>query len=368
MPKVVFRADASYVIGSGHVVRCAALAHQLLGLGWDVTFLCRSDLPGNFNRWTEAQGFRLIPLPGASGNQIHGGYSDWFGVPVQREIEQVRTAIDGIGGADWLVVDHYASNWEWERALKAVVGKTLVIDDLADRQHDCNVLLDQNYCKNLESRYHNLVPVGCVCLLGPHYALLRPEFAALAELTRSFVMPPRRVLTFFGGADTNSLTGMAVEALRMLKQDIPALEADIVMGAANRHQPDLIERYSGIEWLRLHTQVTNMAELMHKADFSIGAGGGTLWERCLLGLPSVVVVASDNQRESCEALASAGAIHLVGAAANCTATAIADATRGLLHKPGLLAAMSQAARGLMSGWGPHKVRDALVSMTEPGLQ
>lgn len=361
--KVVFRADASYAIGSGHVVRCATLARQLRDLEWDVTFLCRGDLPGNFNSWIEAQGFNLITLPGGAGEQVHGGYDDWLGVSMQSEIEQACAAIDRIGCADWLVVDHYAINREWETALKAVASKTLVLDDLADRRHNCDLLLDQNYCRGFEVRYKDLVPTECVQLLGPTYALLRPEFASLAKSKRALSEPPRSVLAFFGGTDPCGLSGIAIEALRMLKQNIPALEADIVMGAANQHQRGLVERYSELEWLRLHGQVSNLAELMRNADLALGAGGGTLWERCLLGLPSVVAVASDNQRESCEALAAAGAICLIGPAYACTAASISDAAHELLNRSDLLVTMSQAARTIMVGWRPYKVRDAMISLT-----
>ena len=360
MSRAVFRVDASCVIGSGHVVRCATLAEQLRCSGWDVRFICR-DLPGNFNHWLAERGFDVQVLPAPSNADGGSGYKAWLGVPMEIEIAQALAALHEGGAVDWLVVDHYALGSSWERTLRGVAGKVLALDDLADREHDCDMLLDQNYSRNYSLRYQDLVPPHCIRLLGPDYALLRSEFHAYAHFERTLDQPPRRILVFFGGADSAGLSGLALEALLTLKNEFPVLEADVVLGAANQSGSALLEKYAGKAWLRLHVYVSNMAELMCQADCAIGAGGGTLWERCLLALPSVVVIAADNQKDSCEALADTGAIYLIGAAVACTTDAIAAAIRHVLSDPDRRAALSQAARAIMRDWAPNMVRDAMIA-------
>ena len=211
--------------------------------------------------------------------------------------------------ADWLVIDHYALDSRWHSVMRGHTGRIAVIDDLADRLHDCDLLLDQNDITGAEARYRDLVPTHCRLLLGPHYALLRPEFAkwrARAPRQRKSV---RRLLVFFGGSDASNYTGAAIEALDHLSFPF---EADIVVGGSNKARNKIADACQARTNLRFHCQIDNMAEIMTHADLAIGAGGTTVWERMCLGLPSIVVAIERNQVSIAQDLAHFGHICYLG--------------------------------------------------------
>jgi UDP-2,4-diacetamido-2,4,6-trideoxy-beta-L-altropyranose hydrolase len=213
-------------------------------------------------------------------------------------------------GVDWLVVDHYKLDVIWERMLRPYARKLVVIDDLADRYHDCDLLLDQNYYRDLGRRYQGLVPEECVTLLGPSYVLLRPEFANARQRLRTRNGSVRRILIFFGGSDPTNQTQKAVEALRLLERH--DIEVDVVVGSANPNRNAIQALCAGIPNVVFHCQVSNMAELILDADLGIGAGGAAMWERCCLGLPTITVVFAANQERTTEDVAEIGAIEYLG--------------------------------------------------------
>ena len=249
----------------------------------------------------------------------------------------------------WLIVDHYALDKRWEGQMRPFTGKIMVIDDLADRPHDCDLLLDQNLYKGMERRYEGLVPDHCERLLGPRYALLRPEFAAARRTLRHRDGRVRRILVFFGGSDLSNETAKALEAIRLLNRSDIAV--DVVVGASNAKGDMIREICQRMPNTCFHLQVENMAELMALADLAIGAGGTTTWERCYLGLPTIVLVLADNQREVAEAMSAAGAIRNVGWHADVTSTGLAEALRMAMASPDFLNAMSERCFAIMGGPG-----------------
>jgi len=321
MINVAFRTDASLQIGTGHVMRCLTLANALLAAGIQCHFICRAH-PGNLIEQIRQLGFPVsvlpapaipeVPLidgPGVSSQLIHAA---WLGVDWSTDSEQTKVCM-GDTVVDLLIVDHYALDTRWEQAVRPLCRKLMVIDDLADRSHDCDLLLDQNLGRDTYD-YSQLVPEGCTVLAGPLYALLRPEFADLREdsLRRRITPQLKHLLITMGGVDQADATGKVLEAL--LKCSLPAdMRITVVMGS---HAPWL-ERVQSLakqmpQATEVKVNVNNMAELMAASDFAIGAAGSTSWERCCLGLPSIIGVQAANQQLIGNALEGAGAAKAFG--------------------------------------------------------
>jgi UDP-2,4-diacetamido-2,4,6-trideoxy-beta-L-altropyranose hydrolase len=338
MTPILIRCDASLSIGSGHVMRCRTLARELQRRGARVTFLCRRQ-PGDLISLLE-QEFPVLALPelplaatqASDGQSLQSRelYGAWLGCSQDQDAADCLQALAQahIHTANWLVVDHYGLDASWETQLLAGLAaepepRLLVIDDLADRPHRADLLLDQNFFgPETETRYAGLVPEQCRQLLGPHYALLGPEYAQLHPL-----VPPRtelrRVLVFFGGVDPANLTGRALEAL--LAPELDHLAVDVVLGLQSPYRKAVAELVARRPHTTLHDPLPSLAGLIARADLAIGAGGATTWERASLGLPSLVVAIADNQMPFAVAMDDAGQIRLLGSAATATVEKICEA-------------------------------------------
>lgn len=307
---VIFRADASLTMGAGHVMRCLTLADGLKARGPECVFICREH-PGNLLDMIRARGFAAHALPmGGEGDSVEGSpaHAAWLGATREADAEQCLALLDG-RAIDWLVVDHYALDARWERRLRPACRKLMVIDDLADRPHDCDLLLDQNLGRRPED-YADRVPGHCRILAGPVYALLRPEFAALREYSLARRAAPRleRLLISLGGVDKDNVTGRVLEALKdCVLTD--GLRITVVMGARAPWIEEVRSLARGMPWAtEVRVDVNDMAGLMADSDLAIGAAGGTAWERACLGLPCLLLVLADNQRPGAEALGVAGGV------------------------------------------------------------
>lgn len=321
MTRILIRCDASLLMGSGHVMRCRTLARELQRRGAEVTFLCRRQ-PGDLIKLLK-QEFAVLPLPeqplaacdGLDGRDLYGA---WLGCSQEHDAVDCLLALSeaGIASASWLVADHYGLDVCWEaRLLDGLAGadappKLLVIDDLADRFHQAELLLDQNFFGEATfQRYQQLVPPHCHQLLGPHYALLGKEYAQLHSL-----VPPRtelrRVLVYFGGIDPANLTGRSLEAL--LDPSLAGLAVDVVLGLQSPHRQAVEELVASRRDTTLHGPISSLAGLIARADLAIGAGGITTWERLCLKLPSIVVPLSHNQIAHSLALNKERLIHCLG--------------------------------------------------------
>ncbi|MFZ5547955.1 MAG: UDP-2,4-diacetamido-2,4,6-trideoxy-beta-L-altropyranose hydrolase [Pseudomonadota bacterium] len=309
--KVVFRVDASERIGSGHLVRCATLAGALRVRGADVLFLCRA-LPGAWGDWLDRQGLRWRDLGPAAGSLAPRAgdppHAHWLGVTWESDAADTARALGG-ERQDWLVVDHYALDARWEQALRPHAQRLLAIDDLADRSHDVDVLLDLNLHADMASRYAGRVPAGTRPLLGPRFALLRPAFATARAGLAARGQAVQRVLVFFGGVDAANSTGRVLEALDGLRESgVASFSVDAVIGALHPAREALQAFCAERSGWACHVQTERMAELMAAADLAIGAGGGATWERCALGVPTLAVAQADNQVEQVAAAARAGVL------------------------------------------------------------
>jgi UDP-2,4-diacetamido-2,4,6-trideoxy-beta-L-altropyranose hydrolase len=273
----------------------------------------------------------------------------WSGIDWKIDAKNTLEVLTGMPKLAWLLVDHYALDTRWEQQMRPFTDKIMVIDDLADRPHDCDLLLDQNQYEGLERRYDGLVPDRCERLLGPRYALLRPEFAAARKTLRHRDGRVRRIFVFFGGSDLSNETAKALEAIRLLNRT--EIVVDVVVGASNPKGDQIREICQGMPNTCFHLQVGNIAELMALADLAIGAGGTTTWERCCLGLPTLALVLADNQREIVEAMSAAGAMRNVGWHADVTSLGLAEVLRMALASPDHLKAMSERSFAIMGGRG-----------------
>lgn len=315
--KVVFRADASLQIGTGHVMRCLTLADELSRQGHECCFVCRAH-PGHLGDLIKSKGYDLTLLPIVPvGAELHSGtgtpddYAQWLGATWQEDARQTLEAIAG-QKPDSLVVDHYALDARWEGVVASAVGNIMVIDDLANRPHECRFLLDQNLGR-VHSDYDGLLPEDSQRLIGPRYALLRPEFSELRERSLKRRQKPKlkRILISLGGVDRTNVTGQVLDALAesALPHDT---ELDIVMGATAPYLDDVRLQTAGLPFnATVNVNVKDIAERMCLADLSIGAAGSTSWERCCMGLPSITVVLAENQRLIGKALAESGGAFLV---------------------------------------------------------
>ena len=294
--KDCFRVDASIQMGSGHVMRCLCLGEALKKQGADVLFISRA-LPGNLNDLVRQKGFALEELEFIPNqfNKNKLSHASWLGESWDRDASQTIEILKKMGSFDWLVMDHYALDIHWQFLVRPYINKLMVIDDLADRSHDCDLLLDQNLIPDLKTRYQQLVPQTCKQLLGPQYALLREEFRIARETLEERDGYVRRILVYFGAVDPLQLTLKAMDSIRALNK--AALIVDVVVGKANPLSEAIKNRCS-VYGFYFYEQMDNMALLMAQADLAIGAGGTTTWERCCLGLPSIVSVVAENQRES----------------------------------------------------------------------
>ena len=340
-------------------MRCLALARALKVVGAEVLFVCR-DYPGHLNDYLVEQGFTVARLPVDSGtprpNTNALSRRDHSGsIETSQEVDAMLTtgAIENSGKADWLVVDHYALEGRFEAAVRPVTRCVMVVDDLADRQHQCDLLLDPNDYPDRDHRYDLLVPKTCHRLLGPAYALLRPEFLAERATLPKRAGSVRRILIFFGGGDPGNETKKALNAFLALgRSDI---DLDVVVGAANRHRGEIARICAAHSNLHYFCQLPNIARLMAAADLAVGGGGVALLERCALSLPSIVLSLAANQLAGCKALARRGGAFFLGEASTTSASQITGALELALGAPDLLQHMAQQAGVVTDGRGASRV-------------
>ncbi len=332
--KIAFRTDASLQIGSGHVMRCLTLADALKAQGADCHFISRAH-PGHLHEVIHQRGYKVNSLVApvqpaqaaiknivneASIPQQEPPHAAWLGSTWQADAQETSAILTNLQ-PDWLVVDHYALDQRWEETLAPHYRKLLVIDDLADRSHRCDLLLDQNLGRQPQD-YAALVPAHCQLLIGPRFALLRPEFAALRpySLQRRHALPAlRHLLITMGGVDQPNATGQVLQALKTCT--LPAdCRITVVMGPTAPWLQNVRELAAQMPWpTEVVVNINDMAQRMADSDLAIGAAGSTSWERCCLGLPTLMVVLAENQEEAAVHLQHAGA-------ANCLEFS------GLLHQ------------------------------------
>lgn len=362
---VVFRADASLLIGTGHVMRCLTLADALTAKGAKCLFISRAH-DGNLIESIRSRGYAASALPIAqeaeahprdSGLEVeepHPAHADWLGATQMQDAEACASILVA-QRPDWLIVDHYALDLQWERTMASHCNQLMVIDDLADRPHACDLLLDQTFGRDAAD-YRFLVPADCRLLCGSQYALLRPEFAALRpySLQRRAQPALRELLITMGGVDKINATGQVLQALRTCP--LPAdCRITVVMGATAPWLNGVRIQARDMPWpTKVLVGVRNMAQLMADSDLAIGAAGATSWERCCLGLPTIMLVLAENQRRVAQVLAQSGAVGLIDMGSG-TMTQLNATLSPLIDDRARLFEMSRCAASVVDGLGINAV-------------
>lgn len=345
MPTAIFRADASPIIGSGHVMRCFALAKALSEAGWQCHFASVDTVQNCISKFT-AGAFNCIDLPKDISNQpaaLQHAFPD---------------------GVELLVIDQYDLDITFEMGCRSWADRIFVIDDLANRVHDADILLDQTHGRRSKD-YRDLVPKHCAIYTGTRYALLQPEFLsartdALARRDESN-HKIKHILVILGATDPDGVTSTILDGIR--KSDIDTTVAVILGSWASSPKTIAMAQTRSLE-IRKSVSAVEIVELMSKADLAFGAGGTTSWERCCLGLPALAVTMSDNQHAANCTLDQVGAIKHLGLSDVIDSSLIAKQIENLIEHPEQLQNMSEAARRICDGRGTSRI---LLSLAESTL-
>lgn len=357
--KVVFRCDASIQIGTGHVMRCLTLADALTTKGADCHFVCRKH-EGHLLEMIKQHGYKAYDLSfedyegNSSASGIKFPHANWLGASQQEDAQQCIDIIKPIQ-PEWLIVDHYAIDISWEKTLRPYCKKLMVIDDLADRGHDCDILLDQTFGRHTQD-YLDWVPKNCQVLCGSKYALLRPEFAQWRDysLERRKEGQLKHLLINLGGVDKDNITTQILKGLK--NSSLPEYcKITVVMGSTAPWIESVKAQAEALSWkTQVKSGVNNMAELMANSDLAIGAAGSTSWERCCLGIPTIMLVLAENQRQISSNLQNANSVYPISLESDLESdleSMIVNAVRYFTEIQGVLEEMSGNASRILDGRG-----------------
>ncbi len=346
--KVIFRVDASLKMGTGHVMRCLTLAQALKENGTNVEFICRKH-EGNLIGKIHSGGFNVYELEVFEETEFDTrlAHSHWLGATQQQDADDCINILKAVK-LDWLIVDHYALDEQWQKRLKPYCEKLMVIDDLADRKHQCDILLDQTFGRQQED-YLTFTPKDCELLLGSQYALLRPEFSKWREYSLERRSKPefKQLLINMGGVDVDNVTEKVLDELKIcsLSNDI---KITVVMGGSAPYLESVKSKVITLTCkIEVKVDVGNMAEIMSNSDIAIGAAGSTTWERCCLGLPTIQIVIAKNQQFLAETLACRNIVKLV--------KEVKETTCLLENSSKWMKGVSNSALEICDGMGTYKV-------------
>jgi UDP-2,4-diacetamido-2,4,6-trideoxy-beta-L-altropyranose hydrolase len=355
--KIIIRTDASVQIGSGHVMRCLTLAEELKSRGCQIEFICQKQAGDLIELIQTRYQYPVHKID--FDEDLHTKDPDQHTEHWINDANKVEAILlESKEVVDLLIVDKYAIDIQWEKAIKRCVKKIMVIDDLANRRHDCDILLDQNFYLK-QNRYKGLLPKKCRQLIGLDYLLLRKEFIEAHRNLSRTRKEIRKILVFFGASDISNITGKTLAAIKELKDK--NLYVDVVTGAGNRHREELLKTISEMPGTNLHIQIENMAMLMASADLFIGAGGSVTWERCFLNLPGIVVTLADNQVQAAKDQEKKGIIYYLGNSTDVYQIDILNAIQFSINNPQVFETISKKSRNLIDGEGTYKVAEILIN-------
>jgi len=331
------------------------LAEELRKAGANVQFIARSH-EGSLNGLIQDKGFVLYEMPAGqqaqSSIESSSPYDAWLGISREQDAQDSIACLKKLT-VDWLIVDHYALDEKWEKLVRPYVKNIMAIDDLAQRQHECDLLLDQNMVGDMHIRYKHKTPERCTLLLGPQYALVRPEFNRMRResIYRRAKPKMERLLVFLGGSDSENETSKVIQGVKFAKR--AWRQVDVVVGKSFPELTALRLALNSMPVARLHIQTSEMARLMLDADLAVMAGGSVTWEKCTLGLPSIVVIQGDNQYPIATKMHDLGAQLTVGRGSDMTPEAYALRLDSILPKD--LTAMTKSAQAICDGSGSSSV-------------
>ena len=361
--KIAFRVDASARIGVGHLARCLTLARRLTALGVSVEFYCRKTDQYSYSQLLTAT-HRVIFLEDQHrSEELVAGHQSpeivWTPHDQEADAIAVIKALGGCASYDWLIADHYGLDICWEKKVGVVAKRLMVIDDLANREHDCDLLLDQGYYGDQGNRYSPLIPDKCRVALGPGYALLSQRYSLLRrERLRHSGIPSshRSILVCFGGTDQKNLYQLVIEAFRSANLENVRLE--VVLGGSTRHVDYFRRQTQFDESILILHQRTSLAELMAQASLFVGGIGHTTWERCCLGVPALGISLAQNQEQLAERLNRAGVLSWIGTRETITCSTLLKQLE-LFFQKGSSDAERESLYGLVDGKGASRILTAL---------
>lgn len=342
---IFVRTDSSVDIGLGHVMRCLTLAEELCKRGATVNFICR-DLPGNICHLIKQKGFKT----GLLYNKFIDQETDAMQTKAELNDSEMR--------ADWIIADHYFLSKEWENMIRPIAKKIMVIDDFNNRYHNCDLLLNQNLSQDIGSSYDGFIPDNCQKLLGPTYSLLRPEFLHASHEFKRHIKEAKRLLVFFGGSDPTNETSKTLLAIQML--NMPDIETIVIIGTSNPFRAEIERLALQIKGVTCYFNPENIAELMAASDICIGAGGSSTWERCCMGLPSIVISVAENQRRVIEDIGRQGIVVDMGCQDKINEFDLKNEIENLIKDIDKRRMMSVKSKGLVDGKGSNRVADIML--------
>ncbi len=328
----VIRADASPDIGGGHIMRCLALAEVLIRQGWSVALACSPE---------------TVPTISA----LNISDLDLFVLDnPKNEAADLRNRWPS--GIDWLIVDHYHRDSKFEESCRPWAKNILVIDDLVNRPHDCDLLINPNLSVT-ENDYKNLAPLRCRYLFGPNYALLRSEFSKIRPTTiAKRTHDLKQILVSFGLTDPINASAKIVQSISVSGLDLSVL---VLATDTSPFKDQIVATTSKLADGTVIFNSTDMANHLVHCDLVIGAAGSSSWERCCLGVPSILVHIADNQIQVARALSEAGAVLYLGAADSLSDSYFAAQLQELKQQPEILESLSKAAYRICDGRGSYRV-------------
>jgi UDP-2,4-diacetamido-2,4,6-trideoxy-beta-L-altropyranose hydrolase len=337
---LLIRADASVAIGTGHVMRCLALAQAWQDAGGRVTFVMAESTPTIEER-LRGEGVGLVRIDGVVGSDFD---SEQF------------VALARSHGPKWVVVDGYEFGSVYQRALKNERLKVLLVDDNgASEAYKTDIVLNQNIHAQ-ECLYKNR-EANTRLLLGTKYALLRREFVS-AKKAREIPSIGRKLLVTMGGSDPDNVTRRVMEAIEQVA--VEDLEVIAVAGGSNPHLASLAGSVANSRHsCRILSNVTNMQELISWADLAISAAGTACWEYCALSLPAVLVAVAENQIANARALHAVGAATLVSGGSRFVVDEMVQRITHLANSASERQSLSRTASTLVDGGGASRVVSVL---------
>ncbi len=361
LTNIAIRVDASTRMGTGHVMRCLTLAKKLQQQNCQIVFLCKQH-QGNLIAFIVEQGFTVLSLSAPIEN-IEQEVDDrkWLGCSYQQDALEVKQALKYHPWLDWLIVDHYSLDRHWQKLIKPLANKIMVIDDLANRAHYCDLLLDQTLNRRKQD-YQRLVPKNCQLLLGADFMLLRDEFSQLrplAKIKRVNTKSIENVLISMGGTDPDNISEQIIYALITIKNSQPSLTIQVVISPMSTYLEQLKSFSHQYDWIKIIVKPKSMAKLMLEADIAIGSAGATAWERCCLGLPTLTIVSAKNQETIAHNLTQAGAAINLGYFYALTQKNFLQQLLATINSPALYINMVKSSFSCCSGLGADIVANLL---------
>jgi len=363
--KIAFRADASFEIGAGHIMRCLTLAEALQDKGTTVVFACREH-PGDLCDLICEKGFTVFRLAMGYGatqdpDKIRNSrkstpqlaHAHWLGIEQDTDARQTMEALAPGSVWDWLIVDHYALDIHWESAMRKITKNIMVIDDLADRRHDCEIILDQNLFEDRLNRYSGLVGSNTLQLFGPEYALLRKAFSDHRPCRIRDIPDKKQMVIGFGGVDMSNAAGKVIS---YLKDELNRhMDIKVVAGMANPNFQSLTETCMGFESIALFREVNCMAQLYSGAYIAIGGGGVSALERCALGIPSLIYSVAENQVNPSIQLSRIGAAVYMGKIEDIKRNTLIETLHRLINDTDAWLEISQRAMETVDANGTSRI-------------